>query len=77
LIGGKHLVNQLSSVRAQVDDSGSNRGGAGWFAFQGGPHDRDASEIQQQYADALDAWRKNPIAKRIVDCITDYVLATA
>ena len=59
---------QLAAVTSQVDDS------SGWMAFQGGPHDRDASEIQQQYADALEAWRKNPIAKRIVDCITDYVL---
>jgi hypothetical protein len=51
-----------------VDDS------AGWQAFTGGTHDRDASEIQQLYADALTAWRKNPMAKRIVDTITDYCL---
>jgi len=59
---------RLASVSSQVDDS------AGWLAFSGGPNDRDASEIQQQYTDALEAWRKNPMAKRIIDTITDYCL---
>jgi hypothetical protein len=67
-IGGHELAHQLATVSSQVDDT------AGWVGFQGGPHDRDASEIQDQYDAALEAWRKNPIAKRIVDCITDYVL---
>ena len=58
----------LAAVSVQVDDS------TGWVGFQGGPNDRDASEIQQQYTDALEAWRKNPMAKRIVDCIIDYTL---
>ena len=82
-MGLKHRIRNLlglAAVTATVtDDSASDRGGgsgrgSGWFAFEGGPHDRDTGEIQQQYADALEAWRKNPIAKRIVDCITDYVL---
>jgi hypothetical protein len=64
-IAGRDL---LASVSVQVDDS------AGWYAFHGGPNDRDHSEIQQQYSDALEAWRKNPMAKRIVDIITDYCL---
>ncbi len=55
-------------MTVQVDDT------PGWFGFQGGPNDRDASEIQQQYTDALTAWRKNPMAKRIIDCTVDYVL---
>ena len=67
-IGGADFAALLSSVSVQVDDS------AGWFGFEGGPNDRDASEIQQQYADALEAWRKNPMAKRIIDCTVDYVL---
>ena len=58
----------LASVTVQVDDS------PGWHAFQGGPNDRDAAQIQELYADALEAWRKNPMAKRIVDTITDYCL---
>lgn len=58
----------LGAATARVDDS------PGWHPFAGGPHDREASEIQQLYADALTAWRKNPLAKRIVDMITDYCL---
>jgi hypothetical protein len=58
----------LAPVTSQVDDR------SGWVAFQGGPNDRDAGEMQQLYTDTLEAWRKNPLAKRIVDCITDYVL---
>ena len=66
-IGGA-IIARLAAVTVQVDDS------PGWFGFEGGPNDRDASEIQQQYADALEAWRKNPMAKRIIDCVVDYVL---
>ena len=68
LVGGPAAAAELAAVTVRVDDS------SGWVSFTGGPNDRDASEIQQQYTDALEAWRKNPIAKRIVDCITDYVL---
>jgi hypothetical protein len=65
LIAGRDI---LAAVTAQVDDSG------GWHAFEGGPNDRDASEILQQYEDALEAWRKNPIAKRVIDLMTDFCL---
>ncbi len=65
---GRAMAVRLAAVSVQVDDS------PGWFGFQGGPNDRDASEIQEQYRDALTAWRKNPMAKRIIDCTTDYVL---
>jgi hypothetical protein len=40
----------------------------------GRPHDRDYSEIQEQYTDALTAWRKNPLAWRIISITTDYVI---
>ena len=30
--------------------------------------------MQRLYWDTLEAWRKNPIAKRIVDVVTDYTL---
>jgi hypothetical protein len=73
-IGGPALAARLSTVTVQVDDAPAGAGVTGWFGFQGGPNDRDASEIQQQYTDALTAWRKNPMAKRIIDCIVDYTL---
>ena len=65
---GSPFGDTLAAVTGTVDDS------AGWVSFQGGPNDRDASEIQQLYTDALTAWRKNPMAKRIIDCTVDYVL---
>ncbi len=68
LIGGPAAAARLGAVTVQVDDS------PGWVGFQGGPNDRDASEIAQLYDDALTAWRKNPMAKRIIDCTVDYVL---
>ncbi|MGD8625005.1 MAG: hypothetical protein PVJ34_10740 [Anaerolineae bacterium] len=58
----------LAAVSVRVDDSD------GWIAFHGGPNDRDYSEIQTLYQDTLEAWRKNPMAKRIVDTISDYCL---
>jgi len=58
----------LASISAQVDDS------AGWTAFAGGPNDRTTAEMQEQYTDALTAWRKNPMAKWVIDTVTDYTL---
>jgi hypothetical protein len=57
-----------ASVSAVVDDS------PGWSSLTGRTQDYDPSEIQEIYADALVAWRKNPIAFRIVSIITDYVV---
>ncbi|HSR15106.1 MAG TPA: hypothetical protein VLL51_05110, partial [Gemmatimonadales bacterium] len=74
LIGGPAWPRHLDAVTVRVDDDRSGGAGRGWVSFTGGPNDRDHGEIQQQYTDALEAWRKNPMAKRIVDCITDYVL---
>ena len=39
-----------------------------------GANDRDYGDMQAQYGDALDAWRKNPQARRIIDITTDHVL---
>lgn len=58
----------LSAVTARVDDS------PGWSALTGHPHDYDPSQVYEIYQDALEAWRKNPIAWRIVAITTDYVV---
>ena len=66
-IAGSHLA-QLATVSSRVDDS------PGWYSVSGRPHDYDPGKVWELYNDALTAWRKNPIAWRIVAITTDYVL---
>ena len=68
LIAGQDLSRQLAAVSSTVDDS------TGWHSLTHRSNERDAAEMQQQYTDALTAWRKNPIAKRIIDTTSDYCL---
>lgn len=66
------------ALTGRVDDS------AGWSpgVFPSGssglsyarPLDYDPARVQELYQDALAAWRKNPIAWRIVAITTDYVV---
>jgi hypothetical protein len=68
----KHLFSRktlTTPISVRVDDDN-----AGWTALSSRPHDRDYSDIQEQYTDALTAWRKNPIAWRIIAITTDYVI---
>jgi hypothetical protein len=61
----------LGAVSGRVDDS------PGWGGLTGRPsaggHDYDPGRVQELYADALTAWRRNPIAWRIIAITTDYV----
>lgn len=59
---------RFSSVSVRVDDS------PGWSSLANQPNDRPLHEIQELYRDALQATRKNPMAKAIVDITTDFVL---
>jgi len=59
---------QAAAVTARVDDS------PGWGALSSRPHDYDSARVQEIYRDALEAWRKNPIAWRAVALMTDYVV---
>jgi hypothetical protein len=60
----------LTSLPVRIDDDAP-----GWSRFSAAAsNERDAAEIQDLYQDALIAWRKNPIAKRIIDITTDYCL---
>jgi len=63
-----HVLAGFASVSAQVDDS------SGWVSHTSRPHERDYSEIQSLYEDALVAYRKNPIAWRIISTTTNYIL---
>lgn len=59
---------QALDVSAVVDDS------PGWAGADRQGHDYDPAKIQELYQDALTAWRKNPIAWRIIAITTDYVV---
>lgn len=59
---------QLAATAARVDDS------LGWASLTNRPHDYDPARVQEIYANALEAWRKNPIAWRIIAITTDYVV---
>ncbi len=59
----------LGAISTQVDDKSS-----GWTSLSSRPNDRDLGQIHQLYRDALEATRKNPMAKAIVDITTDFVL---
>ena len=67
ILGGEY-IQSLATVTSQVDDS------PGWTSLSGRPHDLTSSEVQEQYEDALKAWRKNPIAFRIISITSDYVV---
>lgn len=60
--------SSLASAASRVDDS------PGWTSLTGRPHDYDQSRIYDLYQDSLLAWRKNPIAWRIIGITTDYVV---
>jgi hypothetical protein len=48
----------------------------GWQSISGRKHDRSWSEIQEMYTDALTAWRKNPMAWRVIATTVNYVVGT-
>lgn len=57
-----------AAVKTEVDDS------PGWGELSQQPHDYSVAEMQELYNDTLEAWRKNPIAWRIISISTDYVV---
>jgi hypothetical protein len=59
---------QASAVTSQVDDR------PGWQSLTGRAQDYEPARVQELYQDALTAWRKNPIAWRIISITTDYVV---
>ena len=40
----------------------------------GGPLDRSWAELSGQFSDALETWRKNPLARRIIGLTSSYVV---
>jgi len=62
---------RLASVSAKVDYSPC------WGCLFARPNDNDPARVQELYANALEAWRKNPIAWRIISITTDYMVGDA
>jgi hypothetical protein len=46
----------------------------GWVSLSPRGHDYHQGEVFRLYSDALEAWRKNPLAWRIISITTDYVV---
>jgi hypothetical protein len=63
------LAARLGSITVQVDETNK-----GWTAFGARPNDQDYATAAQLYRDALEATRKNPLAKAILDITTDFVV---
>lgn len=69
LFFGQEFAEKVkTAVSVKVDDS------PGWSAHGRYPHDRDPADQQQLYYDTLTAWRKNPLAWRIIQITTDYTV---
>ena len=78
---GASLGRAEPPARSRLDSSASNLGATvriddspGWLSLTGRQHDYEPGTVQELYNDALTAWRKNPIAWRIVAIVTDYVV---
>lgn len=62
------LLGAKFAISARIDDTYPTQ------RYNQQPHDRDLATAQKYYMDALEAWRKNPLARRIVAIVSDYVL---
>ncbi|MDX1665050.1 MAG: hypothetical protein R3272_14760, partial [Candidatus Promineifilaceae bacterium] len=71
-IAGPARRAQLGAVSARVGDG--PRGLNGWSPISAREHERSWSEIKELYDDTLEAWRRNPLAKRATDITADYVV---
>jgi hypothetical protein len=65
------LAPPPGAIHVKVDDS------LGWTSLFARPNDNKTARVQELYANALEAWRKNPIAWRIIAITTDYVVGDA
>lgn len=69
LLAGAYSKAKQAAISVTVDDS------KGWDQLSGGgPHDRPWSELRDDLDDALEAWRKNFMIRRVVNLIRSYVV---
>ncbi|NLE99639.1 MAG: hypothetical protein GX601_01535 [Anaerolineales bacterium] len=74
VLAGDAPAEPLAAVTVQVDDGGAGRSG-GWDSLSAGPADRSWAERLEDLDDALEAWQKNPLVRRIVTLTRSYVVA--
>lgn len=71
----KRPLNTFFSWLAQVTAVDVGKPDDGLVPMSAGTDvDKDWRTLLQEFSDALDAWRKNPIARRIVNIVTAYVV---
>ena len=68
----KRIFNPQRTAAIQPPQVDDTHPGA-WAATTVSPHDYDSAKVMELYSDALTAWRKNPLAWRIVAITSDYV----
>ena len=65
-----------AAALARVESVPVGRADDGLLSLErgGGPLDRSWDELSQQFTDVLEAWRKNPLARRIIGLTSSYVV---
>ena len=63
-------------VSAALRARGAHDPGPGWRSLDGSPRDRGGYDRDAVLAEALEAWRTNPLARRIVELTTQYVVGS-
>jgi hypothetical protein len=74
--GLRESLRLLAARLARVEAVSVGKAGDGLVSVArgGGPLDRSWDELSGQFSDALEAWRKNPLARRIIGLTSSYVV---
>lgn len=71
---GKEIQRQASLAVRVLDDK-TDRLAASWSTYVSTyPRDRHGYDRDEILRDALDAWRQNPLARRVVELMSQYVV---
>src|SRR5512147_2680144 len=63
-----------SSLAVTLVEPGRANDGFEPIVFPQGVADKSSGELVQEMADAREAWRQNPLARRLVGMVTAYVV---
>lgn len=70
----QRLFSWLLGAEALAAVTADLKTDSGWRGYGSRSHDRDPAEMKSQYDDALTAWRRNPLAWRIIQITADYTI---